>query len=121
MTGKAMSTQSEPNSHTIQTGWNLHALMDLPASMINHSCAANVRLKLNSHGAYDFFAAKDIPEGKQIFFDYETTENEIQNFNCSCGTAECRGELGGFSKNGDVVMKQYGPDMISDYLKTEKP
>jgi len=119
--GKALAIHSERDSHTIQTGWKSHALMDLPAIMINHSCAANVGLKLNSHGAYDFFAVKDISEGKQIFFDYETTEDKIKDFNCSCGTPECRGELKGFSEHGDILTKQYGPDWISDYLKTEKP
>jgi len=108
------------DSHSVQMAWDQHANIDLPARFVNHSCDANLGIKNNysdDTGVYDFYALKDIDEGKELLWDYETSEYEIGSFdNCLCGSPKCRVSMGGFKKNGDKVKKMYG-DHIADYLK----
>ena len=113
----AVHATSVKDSHTVQTNWNSHALMDVPATLINHSCSANVGPKDNDKGCYDWYAMKAILKGEEFFSDYESFENEIEGFDCACGTPECRGTLGGFSVHGEQLLKQYGNEYIASYLK----
>jgi len=38
MTGRAISISSSNNAHSIQIGYNQHAIIDMLAILINHSC-----------------------------------------------------------------------------------
>lgn len=105
------------DSHTVQTGFHAHALMDVPATLLNHSCVANAGPKDNDRGCYDWYAMKTIAKGEEIFIDYESFEYEIEGFTCSCGRPKCRGILGGFRVHGDQVLKQYGVKYIASYLR----
>ncbi len=85
--------------------------MDLPAQFLNHSCDPNigVALKLNEGGSYDFVALRDIPEGEEVRFDYETTEYPVGAFeDCMCGVESCRGVVKGFKYCRDVILRKYG-------------
>jgi hypothetical protein len=108
------------DAHSVQMAWDQHAKIDLPARFVNHSCDANLGIKNNysvDTGVYDFYALKYIDEGKELLWDYETSEYEIGSFEtCLCGSAKCRVSMGGFKKNGDKVKEMYG-DHIADYLK----
>eukprot|EP00980_Cylindrotheca_fusiformis_P031626 scaffold26716_cov137-Cylindrotheca_fusiformis.AAC.1 len=73
----ALDTFLKPHSHTIQVGWNQHALIDLPCRFLNHMCDPNLRLEANLHGAYDFIAIKPIAADEEIGFDYESCEYEL--------------------------------------------
>mmetsp|Transcript_1800 Transcript_1800/g.3201 ORF Transcript_1800/g.3201 Transcript_1800/m.3201 type:complete len:225 (-) Transcript_1800:430-1104(-) len=116
MSSKALEV-TPIGSHTVQTGWNRHVLIDLPARFVNHSCDANLGIKDNIGGAYDFFALKQIDEGSELLWDYETSEYEIGSFEtCLCGSQRCRGSLGGFKKHGDQIKNLYG-EHVADYLK----
>ena len=106
-------------SHSIQTNFNEHILMDLPAQFLNHSCDPNigVAVKLNEAGSYDFVALRDIQEGEEVRFDYETTEYEVGAFeDCMCGADICRGTIKGFKYNKGVILEKYGGKNISAYL-----
>ena len=111
-------------SHSIQTNWNEHILMDLPAIFMNHTCDPNVGVakELNEGGSYDFVALRDIEEGEEVRFDYETTEYvAVGSFEvCKCGSANCRGAIKGYKYNKDVLLEQYGGKNIAAYLMDEK-
>ena len=97
------------DAHSLQKDWDKHVLIDLPARFINHSCNANVGLQDNDKGAYDFIALREIPEGAELFWDYETTEYDITGFDmCMCGEKRCRGSIGGFHKHGEQIKHHYG-------------
>ena len=116
------SQWTTPCSHTIQVGWDRHVLMDLPGRFLNHSCDPNVRVghELNASGSYDFVARRDISDGDELRFDYETSEYEVGGFDeCSCGASTCRGLIMGYKHNKDAIDKLYG-DGIAGYLTTEK-
>jgi hypothetical protein len=114
----AKAVESVPrDSHSVQKDWDHHVRIDLPARFINHSCDANVGIQDNDFGAYDFFALRTIPEGEELAFCYETSENTISAFEeCMCGAKNCRGSVGGFKKHGDELTERYGK-YIASYLK----
>jgi len=116
MSSKALEVTPR-DSHTVQTGWDRHVLIDLPARFVNHSCDANLGIRDNKNGAYDFFALRDIREGSELLWDYEASEYEIGSFEtCLCASQRCRKSLGGFKKHGDQVKSCYG-EYVADYLK----
>lgn len=114
--GAALATTSARTTHTVQLDWDKHVTMDMPATLVNHSCDANVGIKENELGAYDFFALRDIPMNTEVLWDYETAESEIANFQCSCGADRCRGFLQGFKTHGKEVSKAYGTEYVAPYL-----
>jgi len=106
---RALSKGSERHSHSVQVGWNEHVFMDLPARFINHSCSANVGVKDNDIGAYDFFALKDVPQGCELTWDYGAAEfDSISIEQCLCGSASCRDTNIGFKSAHKEVRDQYG-------------
>lgn len=121
MASKPAITTATRDSHTVQIDWDRHILMDLPAVLINHSCNANVGILNNkTDDAYDFWAIRPITEGEELTWDYEASEWELSTpFDCSCGSAICRGKLRGFKVNGDIIRQQYG-EYYAGYLKTIK-
>ena len=58
------------NSHSIQKDWNKHIKMDIPAILINHSCAANVGIVDNDASSYDFISLTHINKGVELTWDY---------------------------------------------------
>lgn len=117
MSANAVSVKSERDSHSVQTDWNKHVIMDLPAILINHNCNANTGIRDNEKGAFDFFALCDINRGDELVWDYEAAEYIIDGFQCSCGSCKCRHSLGGFHVNRNAIMQQYGKDYIAKYLQ----
>lgn len=106
------------NSHSVQTGWNSHVHMDLPARFINHSCDANVGIVDNDSGAFDFVALQDISEGDELTWDYGAAEFEsISIDQCLCGSPKCRGSRIGFKDSYLVIREQYG-EHYSKYLRS---
>jgi hypothetical protein len=121
MQGRAIEMGPAKDMHTIQTDWNTHAMMDLPARFVNHVCnEANLGIKKNDVGAYDFHALKRIGESEELLWDYETSEYEIEGFMCSCGKPSCRRELRGFRHHANEILSSYGEDFVAPYL-LEKP
>jgi len=117
MSATARSISASRDSHSVQTGWDTHATMDLPARFINHSCHANVGVRDNDKGAFAFFAVEEIDEGGELLLDYETFEYEIGSMDaCLCGTERCRKTLPGFKESGETIKNLYG-EHIANYLK----
>lgn len=121
MRGTALEASPVQTSHSVQVDWNWHAEMDLPAAFINHLCnQANVGVRPNDVGAYDFYALRQVDKDQELLWDYETTEYQIKGFSCLCGSSTCRGELKGFQRHKEQVMKAYGKDYIAPYLLRSK-
>lgn len=114
--GKALHKSSIRCAHSVQTDWDEHVLMDLPAVLVNHSCNANLGIKKNDFGAYDFFALEHIAEKEELLWDYETVEAEISGWKCTCGAHNCRGHMKGFKSHADQVLKVYGEEFVAPYL-----
>ena len=123
MTGSSKSSSKKKGTHTIQTNYDTHVIMDLPAILINHSCFGNVGIVDNpKSGAYDFYAIQSISKETELVWDYETAEYEITNFpKCGCRQKEyCRTILRGYKVHGSIVRQQYGSQYIANYLLTSQ-
>ena len=102
-----------------------HVHMDLPGRLINHSCRANLGIRDNSMGAFDFYVVgsngQGIRCGDELTFDYESSEFvSVSIPECMCGADGCRGRLKGFKHNGDKVLDLYGEQYIKKALAGPK-
>ena len=68
---------------------------------VNHSCDPNCRLAFDAGGRVFLTALRDIAPGEELSFDYATTTTRAGitafpgwRFECLCGAANCRGEVG---------------------------
>jgi hypothetical protein len=75
--------------HSLQKTPNMH-LVDIHfAGYLAHSCDPNVGVDMASQHIH---ALKPIPAGAILAMDYESTEDELfQQFQCRCGSPQCRG------------------------------
>ncbi len=65
---------------------------DEPADFINHSCDPNAGLQ----GQLTVVAMRDITPGEEVCFDYAMTDaSPYDQFECSCDTPHCRGQVTG--------------------------
>ena len=63
-----------------------------PADFINHSCDPNCGMS----GATVIVAMRDIAVGELLTYDYACSDgSDYDEFECSCGTALCRGKVTG--------------------------
>jgi uncharacterized protein (DUF849 family) len=63
-----------------------------PAELVNHSCDPNAGLS----GQIALVAMRDIAIDEEICFDYAMSDGSpYDEFDCSCGTARCRGRVTG--------------------------
>jgi uncharacterized protein len=111
----------ERHSHSVQIGWNEHVIMNLPARFINHSCSANVGIKDNTVGAFDFFTLQDVAQGTELTWDYGAAEFDSISFKeCLCGSPVCRGTRIGFGDAHQDIRSQYGAH-YAQYLHDWSP
>jgi uncharacterized protein len=61
------------------------------AERFNHSCEPNVGVK----GQILLLARRDIALGEELVFDYETTDDSLEPFECNCGSSHCRKTIDG--------------------------
>lgn len=59
---------------------------------VNHSCNPNCGIK----GEITFVAIRNIKKGEEVTFDYAMLDNEEYEFECSCGSRNCRKIITGF-------------------------
>lgn len=63
-----------------------------PPSFINHSCGPNAGFD----GQIILVAMRDICKGDEITFDYAMCDSSpFDEFDCSCGSVDCRGRVTG--------------------------
>lgn len=118
---------ARPERHSIQTGWQTHLVGPdmLPPDMavaeygwrfLNHSCEPNAYLKGDT-----LVALRELPEGAEITFDYNTTEWDLANpFACACGSAVCVGTVRGFAHLDGAARQRLYP-YLAEYLKGPTP
>jgi len=59
---------------------------------LNHSCEPNCGLR----GEITFVALCEIQEGEELTCDYAMIDNEAYEFECTCGSVDCRKRITGF-------------------------
>ncbi|MBX3175455.1 MAG: SET domain-containing protein-lysine N-methyltransferase [Gemmatimonadaceae bacterium] len=91
-----------PTRHSVQVGASQHIdpfdLFDDAAQVewrswmyLNHHCEPNAELRERV-----LVALRDIAEGEDVTFDYNTTEWELaEPFSCACGSPRCVGVVRG--------------------------
>lgn len=80
--------------------------------LFNHNCDPNAGVK----GQIALVARRDIREGEEICFDYETTEITPTPFLCNCGSPTCRKKIeGGIWK--DPGFRERNQGYLSWYIE----
>ena len=108
--------QDFPTQYTIQIGPVWHLLPKV-GMFLNHSCEPNGYIDVKNAA---FRALRDINEGEELTFNYNTTEYDISKpFECWCGKENCYKEVKGF-KYLTIEQKDQIYDRIPDYFKIKK-
>ena len=70
------------------------------AKWINHSCSPNCQAQENATGTRVYIVSlRDLKKGEELFYDYglvldgRITKKLKQNYQCLCGSPECRGTM----------------------------
>lgn len=103
-------------SHTVQVEEGLYLASlssNEPPDFVNHSCEPNVGLR----GQIALVAMRLILPGEQVTMDYAMCDGSpYDEFECSCGSALCRGEVSGDDwRNPDLWTRYAG--YFSPYLQ----
>ena len=71
---------------------------------VNHSCNPNAGLS----GQIGLVAMRDIKIGEEVCFDYAMSDTmPYDEFDCGCGSANCRGTVGGSDWQKPELQKRY--------------
>jgi hypothetical protein len=71
---------------------------------VNHSCNPNAGLS----GQIGLVAMRDIKIGEEVCFDYAMSDTmPYDEFNCGCGSVNCRGKVGGNDWQMPELQKRY--------------
>lgn len=100
---------------SIQVEENLFlvALNEGPGDYVNHSCDPNGGLS----GQIGLVALRDIAVGEEITFDYAMSDStDYDEFQCECGSANCRGTVRGSDWRNPELWKKY-EGHFSPYLQ----
>ncbi len=83
-----------------------------PTDCFNHSCDPN----LGFRGQVGLVAMRDIQAGEEANFDYAMCDGTAYDeFDCSCGSANCRGKVTGDDWKREDLWEKYG-GYFSPYL-----
>ncbi|MBI1973640.1 SET domain-containing protein [Candidatus Micrarchaeota archaeon] len=75
-----------------------------PGVFVNHSCTPNAGIKDD----FQLVALRDIPAGKEIFYDYSTTlDEQLWTMRCRCGEPSCRNRVEDFHLLPDEIRNRY--------------
>lgn len=84
-----------------------------PADWVNHSCEPNAGLS----GQIVLVALRDIAPGEEVCFDYAMSDGSpYDEFDCSCGSAHCRGRVTGNDWRRPELIERY-KGYFSPYLQ----
>lgn len=113
----------ERSVYTIQIDRESHLLPDPPMRYLNHSCAPNLGVVINTKGHPDFVAMQSIEMDDELCFDYAMTEyslveledHTVEPLQCACGASACRGRIGTYPSLPQHIKERY-KGFIADYL-----
>ncbi len=97
----------------IEDGFYLVTPSMEPADCFNHSCNPNVGMT----GQIGLIAMRDIQAGEEICLDYAMCDgSDYDEFDCSCGSANCRGRVTGEDWRRPELWERYD-GYFSPYLQ----
>jgi uncharacterized protein len=106
----------EERAHAVQVEEDLYLAAiepDEPSSYFNHSCTPNVGF----NGQIVLVAMRDIAAGEPVCFDYAMSDSSpYDEFECHCGTPECRGRVTGNDWKNTTLWEKYD-GYFSPYLQ----
>jgi len=82
--------------------------------IFNHSCDPNCGMQ----GTIKLIAIKDIKKGEELVFDYAFVESLMEQFECKCGSPNCRKIIKPTDWKIPDLQKRYG-EYFSPYLKAK--
>ncbi len=83
-----------------------------PSDCFNHSCDPNAGMS----GQIGLIAMRDIEVGEEVCFDYAMCDgSDYDEFDCSCGAANCRGRITGADWKRPELWEKYD-GYFSPYL-----
>jgi hypothetical protein len=100
--------QTTPQTLALQIGPDLYIGESGQADdFVNHSCDPNAGMVIDGTEVR-LIALREIVPGEQITFDYSTTMDEDDfEFDCLCGSEECRGRIRDFKHLPAELRKRY--------------
>lgn len=118
ISARVTGTSPYRTCHSFQTAPETHCEFDEPAKLLNHSCAPNLGIRDNPHGAFDFIAIDPIAIGDELTWNYASSEYEsIAVPRCHCGTSPCRGVVRGYRYLGPS--ERLGMRYVAGYLRAD--
>ena len=86
-------------------------------SKVNHSCEPNCGIRVNSTGAHDFVAMRNIGENEEATFDYAMRNFTVEYFpvQCRCGASNCLGKITGWKELPEDRKTKY-EGFVAPYL-----
>ncbi len=119
----------EASPFSIQVGPDEYLdLKDSLVRYINHSCSPNCRIHLVEHrrsASLVFETIKPVGGGEEICFDYNTTEFDMESwdcaFNCCCESGDCAGRIAGFrflTEAGRIKIRPFLMPYLLDYPRS---
>ena len=103
------------NIKIVQIEEDLYSVSDRngPGDYINHCCDPNAYID----GSVSVRALRDLLPGEEVCYDYGTTHgSSFDDFNCSCGTPNCRGAVTGNDWRRPELQERY-QGLFSSYLQ----
>ncbi|QQS41352.1 MAG: SET domain-containing protein-lysine N-methyltransferase [Acidobacteriota bacterium] len=77
----------------------------------NHSCDPNIGVR----GQIVFVAMRDIEAGEELTHDWATTDDDVYEMECRCGSENCRGVITGKDWQKPEVIERYA-GFIADHI-----
>jgi SET domain-containing protein len=106
----------ERSTHGLQVDDGVYILPTLendPADFVNHSCSPNAGMR----GQISLVAMTDIQPDDEICFDYAMTDSsDYDEFECRCGTPDCRKRVTGNDWKIPELHQKYA-GFFSTYLE----
>jgi hypothetical protein len=97
--------------HAVQFSETQYRMARGLAVKLNHSCDPNCGIVER----FEIVSIRDIKQGEELCWDYETTEDSDWTMQCKCGSNNCRGLVGAYRNLPANMRKKYS-DYTSAWL-----